>query len=247
MPKISELTVTTGLTTGDYFVIVQGGNSRKIKIDDFWASIHLGINTTSPSGLVGIHINNNMIVKNALYCERSSGSNTAYNYTGFLNYPGSADSQSVLYCYSLDHNLTTGHAIFNIDSSSLQVYFEGLISAASVVDRTPYYTGDAVIELKGIVEKDGNIDHDSLPTFMQKTYNKYELKPDGKTEVTQEKGRSLGGAVSMLITAVQQLSCSLNKTVIDISLLNDSVKSLDERIKAIEKPVSTISTVAQAS
>lgn len=226
MPKISELTVTTGLTTGDYFVIVQGGNSRKIKIDDFYASINLGIQTTAPGG--------DIVAKNAVFCALSSGNNTAYSHMGWLNTPTSADSEAVLMCYSFNNDFTSGHYILSINSSSLQVYFEGLISAASVVDRTPSYVGDALTELSAIQEKDGAIDHQTLPTFIRKDYTKFTVDAQGKSIATPETGRSLGGSISMLITAVQQLSDLNKERVIAINNLTCSLNALDGRLKAIE-------------
>jgi hypothetical protein len=73
-------------------------------------------------------------------------------------------------------------------------YFYGNVSALSFTDRTPFYEGDALAEIMAIKGKDGEIDHKSLPEFVQTK------DEDG------EDGRDLGAMISVLTVAMQQLS-----------------------------------------
>lgn len=80
------------------------------------------------------------------------------------------------------------------------LYVVGSVSASAVVDRTPYYTGDALTELKAVKGtyitkgslRQSHIDHRSLPLFAQ-----------AKGTIS---GRDLGAMVSILTKAVQQLT-----------------------------------------
>uniref|UniRef100_A0A6M3KNK0 Putative tail fiber protein n=1 Tax=viral metagenome TaxID=1070528 RepID=A0A6M3KNK0_9ZZZZ len=94
-------------------------------------------------------------------------------------------------------------------------YFSANVSALSFTDRTPFFDGDAVTELKKVKNKDGHIDHSSLPEFAQKNISRVTINPvTGETTVEDEPGRDLGAMISILTKAVQQLT---------------------ERIEAIEK------------
>ena len=95
------------------------------------------------------------------------------------------------------------------------------MSALSFTDRTPWYDGDGIADLKKIKGKDGKIDHDTLPDFAKKVIDG---KPDtvnrGKkrsrddleyeeVEIVgkqQEVGRDLGAMISILTKAVIQLT-----------------------------------------
>jgi hypothetical protein len=99
----------------------------------------------------------------------------------------------------------------DIDVDDLYVgndaYIEDNCSAKSFTDRTPHYEGNAVQEIKSIRGKEvkgkKEIDHDSLPAFMRKV-----IKNNNGTE---EIGRDLGSAVSMLLKAIQELDKRIDK------------------------------------
>ena len=85
----------------------------------------------------------------------------------------------------------------------------GNMSAKSFTDRTPAYTGkNAVAELKLVRnDKNGNIDHSTLPAFARK---KITLK-DKKSKESEADGRDLGAMISILTKAVQELDERLEK------------------------------------
>ena len=107
----------------------------------------------------------------------------------------------------------------------------GTVSAGIFTDRTKYYDGDALAELKTISGVDGQIDHASLPAFAKASLVKpiYEeqdvvIDPEapvkkGETVLTGKQmvkigeetvvERDLGAMVSILTTAVQQLTARL--------------------------------------
>lgn len=107
---------------------------------------------------------------------------------------------------------------------SYDFYAENNVSALTFTDRTPFYDGNALEEIKQIKGKDGEIDHSTLPDFARKKVNKYkkvdkfiveEDKKTGKkvTGVTKdlvvdgtEEGRDLGAMISILTKAVQELT-----------------------------------------
>ncbi len=89
-------------------------------------------------------------------------------------------------------------------------YFVGDVSALSFTDRTPFYEGDALSEIKLISGKDGEIDHDTLPEFSKvKKIKKKEIENEetGEIEIieVEEDGRDLGACISMNQVAIQQL------------------------------------------
>ena len=82
-------------------------------------------------------------------------------------------------------------------------WFRSNVSALSFTDRTIGYDGNAVADLKRIRnDKDGNIDHSTLPTIAKRT-----IQAKGKTE----EGRDLGAMISILTKAVQELDERLEK------------------------------------
>lgn len=93
-------------------------------------------------------------------------------------------------------------------------YFKGDVSAQSFTDRTPFYEGNAIEDLKKIKGKNGQIDHDSLPDFMKKIVKNKKPNIKGKkilsTKVKEEIGRDLGGSISVLIKAVLELSSEID-------------------------------------
>jgi hypothetical protein len=94
------------------------------------------------------------------------------------------------------------------------LYVENNCSADSFTDRTKGYNGDALSEIKRIKNKDGEIDHDTLPEFVKKeiklTSEKGEYGRKVK-EVTVEQGRDIGAMVTMLTVAIQQIADRLEK------------------------------------
>lgn len=102
------------------------------------------------------------------------------------------------------------------------VYVSHNLSAASFTDRTPSYDGDAIKEIKKIKNKNGKIDHTTLPSFArveieaEKVLSEKKVyKGKGKnrkaiierdTEKYIEQGRDIGAMVSMLTKATQQMT-----------------------------------------
>lgn len=98
----------------------------------------------------------------------------------------------------------------------------GNCSADSFTDRTPFYEGDALSEIKAIKGKNGKIDHTTLPKFVRverevivnpavEAKGKVKAKP-AIIEIQQE--RDLGAMISMLTVAIQQLDKKLNDLII---------------------------------
>ena len=80
------------------------------------------------------------------------------------------------------------------------VYVPGDCSANTFTDRTPGYSGDALAELKSIVnDARGRINHKTLPAFARAKFT------DPETG-TKTEGRNIGNMVSILTKAVQQLT-----------------------------------------
>ena len=112
-----------------------------------------------------------------------------------------------------------------ISSTGLTVtgdtYVSGDVSAATFTDRTPFYEGDAVAELRAVTGVNGEIDHATLPVFAQKDrvidiLEERKRIDKGKEIVEQikigervEPGRDLGAMISILTTAIQQLDARL--------------------------------------
>ncbi len=88
-----------------------------------------------------------------------------------------------------------------------QVYFSANCSALSFTDRTPFYEGDALAELKGIKGKNGKIDHNTLPHFARAKHT----VPDSKGKPLVQEERDLGAMISILTVASQQLDARLSK------------------------------------
>jgi len=80
------------------------------------------------------------------------------------------------------------------------VYVPGNCSALSFTDRTPGYAGDALSELKNVInDAQGKISHKTLPAFARAKFT----DPETGTET---EGRNIGNMVSILTKAVQQLT-----------------------------------------
>ena len=84
--------------------------------------------------------------------------------------------------------LTAGDSIYTnymLSISGGNAYIDGSLSAETIIDRTPYYDGNALEELSR-VKDDGNggIDHSTLPKFAQIRINQEVSKPkSGTSEV----------------------------------------------------------------
>ncbi len=99
------------------------------------------------------------------------------------------------------------------------VWILGNCSAESFTDRTAAFSGDALAAIEAIKsDVDGNIDHLSLPGFAQ-----YKRIDEGK-EIIE---RDIGNMVSVLTTAVQQLSQALSEK-------DTQIKDLLARVEALE-------------
>ena len=88
-------------------------------------------------------------------------------------------------------------------------YFDGSVSAASFVDRTPDFAGDGIEALKNVRSKNGMINHKTLPKFAQKKIPKTVMtnkEGDVIGETEEVEGRGIGEMISVLVKAVQQLT-----------------------------------------
>ena len=108
---------------------------------------------------------------------------------------------------------TADNIYFNSDSGTGTNYNYGSFyisydcSALTFTDRTPFYDGDALTEIKNIKGKNGKIDHASLPTFAKRNIRFKEEK--GKTKKVP--GRDLGAMISILTVGMQQVIERLEK------------------------------------
>jgi hypothetical protein len=94
------------------------------------------------------------------------------------------------------------------------LYVVNNCSADSFTDRTEGYDGDALSEIKRIKNKDGELDHDTLPEFVKKEIKLTSVKEEGGREVKEvivTQGRDIGAMVTMLTVAIQQLLDRLEK------------------------------------
>ena len=106
---------------------------------------------------------------------------------------------------------STGNKTVNANcdtfNASNNVYVTNNCSALSFTDRTPFFDGDAMAELRNIKGKTNRgkkeIDHSTLPAFARK---RIQQRGSGDTE----EGRDLGAMISILVVAVQQLDARLD-------------------------------------
>uniref|UniRef100_A0A6H1ZG10 Putative structural protein n=1 Tax=viral metagenome TaxID=1070528 RepID=A0A6H1ZG10_9ZZZZ len=103
-----------------------------------------------------------------------------------------------------------GGTIMSIDGDNGNCWFVANVSALSFTDRTPFYEGDALTEIKKIKSKDGKIDHSTLPVFAQKTVKAIKINNDGEKVVEEVLGRDLGAIVSILTVGLNQLASRLD-------------------------------------
>ena len=98
----------------------------------------------------------------------------------------------------------SGLGMFYVTNTG-NTYIAQNCSALTFTDRTPFYEGDALTEIKKIKGKSNSkykgvkeIDHSTLPSFVRRQH----VEPD--KSVTEE--RDLGAMISVLTVAVQQLT-----------------------------------------
>jgi hypothetical protein len=84
------------------------------------------------------------------------------------------------------------------DPGDNNLYVVGDVNCASVTDHTPSFRGDALKLIKKIARTEHDeIDHNTLPKFVQRVYR----DDEGKEKI----GRDLGGMISILTEAIKQL------------------------------------------
>ena len=94
----------------------------------------------------------------------------------------------------------SARTFLTITPSTGACYFLDNVSALSFTDRTPGYSGDALAEIKSIVnDVQGRISHKTLPAFARAKFTNPETGQESE-------GRNIGNMVSILTKAVQQLS-----------------------------------------
>ncbi len=198
----------------------------------------VGIGTLSPDGK--LHITGNTSTVTFLKIEDSGtgqarlklvaggGETNRATTVDFIN----AAASGIVPRWSLvnDYNQSGVNDYSMVNSSNNRVliitqegdsYFHGDVSAATFTDRTPFYEGDAVAELRRVSGSNGEIDHSTLPAFAQKdkvigVLEERKRIEKGKEIVEQvkvgeqiEHGRDLGAMISILTTAIQQLDARL--------------------------------------
>jgi len=147
-----------------------------------------------------------------IYFYDNNGSNTGYITNSGLN-------MKWLYCESLTIRNRVSITSDSANSISLNastayctnLYAGGNVSADSFTDRTPFFEGDALSQIKGIRSTNGELDHSSLPSFARKTLKvKVKGKSDMSKEIEQD-GRDLGAMISILTVGMQQLLSRVEK------------------------------------
>jgi len=121
-------------------------------------------------------------------------------------------------------------------------YFVGDISAQNVTDRTPYYDGNALEEIKKIKSENEKIDHDTLPDFVTvKRKRKVALKkiivPDDDGGTLVEKGETIHQGAEQLKKGVDYEEIEVKERNLGamISVLTSAVQQLISRVEEIEK------------
>jgi len=125
-------------------------------------------------------------------------------------------------------------------------YFQGIVSAAQVIDRTPGYSGtaqDALAEILNVKSVAGEIDHSSLPGLARATVHRVEKTnrrvverkdPVGNViqneqydvSIVEEEGRSLGGMITVLTEAVKGLNEKLEALAAENQVLKTEIAAL---------------------
>jgi len=151
----------------------------------------------------------------------------------FAFYDGAAEHQRIAVQTDSSFQFWT-----NAESLSLWLMPEGSAriandcSALSFTDRTIGYKGDALTELASVTtDKDGMIDHTTLPELARKKVKGLKNKTDVggnpikdkdgiiTTEKFEEDGRDLGAMISILTVAAQQLTEITKKQQVEIDKL----------------------------
>ena len=103
--------------------------------------------------------------------------------------------------FTIQINSTTNNVTFGGS-----IYVTGDMSALTITDRTPYYEGDALSELALIKGNNGQIDHHTLPPFVQvKRMIKTKNKTGNITTEFQDE-RNIGNLLSMHTVGINQLN-----------------------------------------
>lgn len=112
-----------------------------------------------------------------------------------------------------DSGVTEGTGItwntgMSMDTSG-NAWFIADVSAVTFTDRTPFFSGDALSEIKPIRGVDGKIDHSTLPKFVKAEVPIYDRIGTGAESIAIQTGtmpgRNLSASVSMNVRAIQQL------------------------------------------
>lgn len=129
----------------------------------------------------------------------------------FINHHG-AGSPGGFRFYEYNQSSKNIDLLFEVQGNG-NVYVPGDCSANTFTDRTPGYSGDALAELKSIVnDAQGRINHKTLPAFARAKFT------DPSTGQETE-GRNIGNMVSILTKAVQQLTEKLEVAEKKIAVL----------------------------
>ncbi|MBE3086827.1 MAG: hypothetical protein IMZ64_11495 [Bacteroidetes bacterium] len=224
------LQLANSATSGSLFTLVAqpltfGTNgSENMRIQ---SGGNVGIGTTSPSSL--LHLRNSSYP--AIILEQIDGGSYGYIKSGwsgvgsigalYLGTQDGGDAVTILDAGNVGIGTTTPTlAKLQVEGN---IYSSGDISALTFTDRTPFYDGDALAELKLVKGKDGHIDHSTLPVFSQKKFkiDSTIVNPitNDSTIVqveTGEVGRDLGAMISILTKGIQQLTDIVNSQNLEI-------------------------------
>ena len=142
---------------------------------------------------------------------------SSFRETALINNPVGGSAGSGGFYFSTYRDDGTETLVFKILGDG-SVYVPQNCSALSFTDRTPAFTGQAIDALRKIAAtKNGEIDHSTLPEFVQETSAK------GTPE------RSIGGMVSVLVKGSQELITNLEAAVEERNqLISDLTKKLEE-------------------
>uniref|UniRef100_A0A6M3IZ23 Putative structural protein n=1 Tax=viral metagenome TaxID=1070528 RepID=A0A6M3IZ23_9ZZZZ len=222
----SNLLEIIGASSAVNFTFGYGTSGSLTRVVTIKGTGNVGIGTTTPVAGYSLNIKEPSTGYDAILIEDSAGDDIFTfrldaDDDGFLDInKGDGSAALRLYANGTSYfnggNVGIGNAApgYPLEVTG-NAYFSANVSALSFTDRTPFFDGDAVTELKKVKNKDGHIDHSSLPEFAQKNISRVTINPvTGETTVEDEPGRDLGAMISILTKAVQQLT---------------------ERIEAIEK------------
>jgi hypothetical protein len=153
-------------------------------------------------------------------------------------YYDDASAKQVGGSFTARGNIYTGQTMYCAGA-----YATGDISALTFTDRTPAYEGDALAEIVAIKSVHGEIDHETLPEFAQKTitYTEFEDRIDPKTgKVATETVEKIDPATQQSTWEVVPIKDPVVKTAPGrdigamVSILTKAVQELNERIEKLE-------------